>query len=339
MNNLNELIQNCKECQKDCLINEFITFEKPKLFYGSKSPNVLIIGHSPSVRTSEQAEYVLKLNEEDKPLFQYINKNVLIPLGLDKSNIFATNLIKCKTTELPEDIDDEFNFFETAFENCVKLLEIEINEINPELIISLSERVLKLISKKYFDKELKMKNSFGKLFYIQINNKSYSYIPIVHIPKGNNSLVAKHYFPEQTNRLISLKDNILHINYLKQKHLEIQSSDNLKFSDFKPSLIPEKEGVYCISLIENNKILYIGRTKNLRQRLYNNHLMGPLSNARLKKYLIDNNIVTDIDEAKKYILTNCQAKWIYENDYRKRGSLEGYLTGIMFPLYGIDEEH
>jgi len=26
----------------------------------------------------------------------------------------------------------------------------------------------------------------------------------------------------------------------------------------------------------------LGRSKNLRQRLYNNHLMGPLTNARLK---------------------------------------------------------
>ena len=108
-----------------------------------------------------------------------------------------------------------------------------------------------------------------------------------------------------------------------------------------PSQLPEKAGIYLIFLIENAQEvpLYIGRTTNLRQRIYTNQLMGPTSNARLKKYLIDEHFVTDVESAKKYIKQNCFVKWIFEDDFRKRGALEGYLTGVFFPKYGIDKEH
>jgi hypothetical protein len=51
------------------------------------------------------------------------------------------------------------------------------------------------------EKKLKMKDSFAQLLKLSINEKTYNYIPLVHIPKGNNSLVARHYFPVQTKRL------------------------------------------------------------------------------------------------------------------------------------------
>jgi hypothetical protein len=84
---------------------------------------------------------------------------------------------------------------------------------------------------------------------------------------------------------------------------------------------------------------YIGRSKNLRQRLYNNHLMGPRSNARLKKYLVDFGECSDMKDAKDFIRQNCLARWIEEYDIRKRGAIEGYTTGLLFPKYGIYEEH
>src|ERR1035438_3163295 len=77
--------------------------------------------------------------------------------------------------------------------------------------------------------------------------------------------------------------------YLTQNYLDLINGNALEYSKLKPSEIPENSGVYLISYgnDENEVPYYIGRTKNLRQRLYNNHLMGPLTNARLKKYLIN----------------------------------------------------
>ena len=55
------------------------------------------------------------------------------------------------------------------------------------------------------------------------------------------------------------------------------------FNGLVPSDLGEIAAVYAIFDKENGSCLYVGRTKNLRQRIYSNHLMGPKSNARLKK--------------------------------------------------------
>ena len=115
----------------------------------------------------------------------------------------------------------------------------------------------------------------------------------------------------------------------------------LRFSQMTPSLLPEEAGVYLITKIESNIEIpyYVGRSKNIRQRLYNNHLMGPLASAPLKKYLINNKICSTIEEAKNFILENCAARWLEKTDYRVRGAIENYCTAMLFPEYGIDEEH
>ena len=66
------------------------------------------------------------------------------------------------------------------------------------------------------------------------------------------------------------------------------SSQRYDFADLVPSKLENKLAVvYAIFDEHDGSTLYVGRTKNLRQRLYNNHLMGPESNARLKKYLTE----------------------------------------------------
>lgn len=203
-NEIENKIQNCRQCSSDSIICDLVTYKKPSSFYGSNSPKVILIGHSPSVRTSEEAEVVLKMNLGKRPIYNYIYTKILIPLGIPFENLYCTNLVKCKTTKLPEDFPKTLNFFENVFVNCKNLLELEITKLRPSLILSLSERVLKVLSKHYMDQQLIMKKAFGKMTSLKINGILYNYIPLVHIPKGTNSRVAKHYFPEQTNRLLAL---------------------------------------------------------------------------------------------------------------------------------------
>ena len=117
----------------------------------------------------------------------------------------------------------------------------------------------------------------------------------------------------------------------------------LRFSQMTPSSssLPEAAGVYLITKIEGNTEIpcYVGRTKNISQRLYNNHLMGPVVSAPLKKYLINNKICSTIEEAKNFLLENCAARWLEKDDYRVRGAIESYCTAMLFPEYGIAEEH
>jgi hypothetical protein len=67
--------------------------------------------------------------------------------------------------------------------------------------------------------------------------------------------------------------------------------------------------------------------------------MGPLTNARLKKYLINFGECASLPEAKEFIKAYCWARWIEEPDIRTRGAIEGYITGMLFPKYVIYEEH
>lgn len=118
----------------------------------------------------------------------------------------------------------------------------------------------------------------------------------------------------------------------------------IPFQGLKQKHLPENSGVYLISEIlgQAELALYIGRTKNLRNRLYTNHLMGPVSNARLKNYMIkdpEHLCAGNVQTAKQYIGDNCVVRWIFEDDIRKRGALEGYFTALFFPKYGIAEEH
>jgi len=69
---------------------------------------------------------------------------------------------------------------------------------------------------------------------------------------------------------------------------------------------------------------YVGRTKNLRRRLYNNHLMGPATNARLKKHLVAGGECADMKSAKQFLKDTCSVRWILQD-----GTGSGALSKAM----------
>jgi predicted GIY-YIG superfamily endonuclease len=131
------------------------------------------------------------------------------------------------------------------------------------------------------------------------------------------------------------------IIFLQEKYTDLCDCKPITFRDIVPSQIPEVAGVYLITARKSTKEIpyYIGRTKNLRQRIYNNHLMGPFTNARLKKYLVNYRECKDINKAKIFIKNNCLVRWIEEPSIRNRNAIEGYATGLLSPKYGMYEEH
>ena len=119
-------------------------------------------------------------------------------------------------------------------------------------------------------------------------------------------------------------------------------SEKHSFSNLKPSDLPDGLAVvYAIFDKDSGETLYVGRTKNLRQRLYYNHLMGPITNARLKKYLVEDDSIpsiTTVAEAKQYLRDHCYFQYIEEPDVIKRGQIEG-LLGYLLNVRYIHEEH
>ncbi len=131
------------------------------------------------------------------------------------------------------------------------------------------------------------------------------------------------------------------ISFLEERYEEIVNFKPVSFHTLIPSMIPQAKGVYLITACKSQYELpyYVGRTVNLRRRIYTNHLMGPIANARLKRYLLGSGECKNITDAKEFIRKNCNVRWIEENDTRIRGAIEGYITGLLFPAYGIYQEH
>lgn len=195
-----EEIQKCNLCADI----DGILLNKPKVFRGSLSPKVMIIGHSPAVRVSEKAEVVLKMDNPKRALYRYIKDNILYPLDIQIEDLYCTNLIKCNTSLLPEDINKkDRDYIKRVSNNCIKLLEKEIEDVNPNLIISLSGRVFEILSERYLGRKMKIRDNFGEHFVLKISDRDYNYTPIIHIPKSNR--VKDYYFPKQTERLKRLK--------------------------------------------------------------------------------------------------------------------------------------
>ncbi len=120
---------------------------------------------------------------------------------------------------------------------------------------------------------------------------------------------------------------------------------NIKY-DFKtlqPSMLEKDMAVvYVIFNKSTNEALYVGRTKKLRRRLYTNHLQGNKSTARLKKYLVEDNVnlpeIDDYEKAKTWIKDNCYFQFVEVQESRERGHVEG-LLGFLFNSRYIEEEH
>ena len=122
---------------------------------------------------------------------------------------------------------------------------------------------------------------------------------------------------------------------------DLLQSKAFSFCGLTPSMLESVPGVYAIFDRDKEVTLYVGRTKNIRRRLYTNHLMGPSTNARLKKYLAEDPMrpdIPDIAAAKKYLLDHCGFQYIRVDDMTLRGQVEG-LLGYLLDVTYIHEEY
>lgn len=121
-----------------------------------------------------------------------------------------------------------------------------------------------------------------------------------------------------------------------------QNAPKYHFRTLKPSQLENGLAVvYAITNQTTGEVLYVGRTKNLRRRLYTNHLMGPKTNARLKKYLVEDPgqpEIADMAAAKEYLKEHCYFQFIPVADMVERGRIEGLLSYLLNVKY-IHEEH
>ena len=81
------------------------------------------------------------------------------------------------------------------------------------------------------------------------------------------------------------------------------------------------------------KTLYIGKAKNLRQRLYSNLMKGQTRSHTLKGKLIRARVCLSEDEARRFLSSNCYVQFIEIDDARERSFVEHYLIAAEQPRY------
>jgi hypothetical protein len=76
----------------------------------------------------------------------------------------------------------------------------------------------------------------------------------------------------------------------------------------------------------------------LRLRIYSNHLIGQLGNSQFKKYLARSGECADAKDVESFLRKYAVARWIEEEDRKKRGALEDYTKSLLIPKYGYSDK-
>ena len=90
--------------------------------------------------------------------------------------------------------------------------------------------------------------------------------------------------------------------------------------------LPERGGIYMISRVTNGarNVLYIGKAKSLRQRLYQNLLNGQLRSHTLSLKLLRHAGLSSKQQVKNFLKRNCVAQWTQVQDAKERSFVEHY---------------
>lgn len=125
INDLNNQIENCCKCELYKTRNKVVPGE------GNLTAKIMIIGEGPGA-------------ENDKTGRPFVGRggtildNIFISVGLNRSDLFLTNIIKCRMPHnaIPSN---------SAVKNCIGYLNSQISIINPKVIITLGLSAAKVM--------------------------------------------------------------------------------------------------------------------------------------------------------------------------------------------------
>ncbi|GEM_PF-1468764 len=121
------------------------------------------------------------------------------------------------------------------------------------------------------------------------------------------------------------------------------ASRALPFSALTPNKLPVAGGVYAISITRGPRqgIVYVGTTKDLRRRIYQNHLMGDRHSSQLRNALVHFGCAADHDSAKDYIRQNCGYRFELVSSEKERQVREALAIAALRPDFSLykSKEH
>lgn len=121
-----------------------------------------------------------------------------------------------------------------------------------------------------------------------------------------------------------------------RRYLEkLAAAPSYRFDDKLRSLLPEKPGIYRIIITSSQVTLRAGTTKSsdsLRQRVYQNHLMGNQT-GNIRSQLVRAGMCKDLDAAKSFLQSSCSVQWIVIEDKEERKWAEHFVLAVLQPTF------
>jgi uracil-DNA glycosylase family 4 len=160
LSNLKEKIKNCNKCplyetRKNALPGE-----------GNPNARIMLVAQAPGEKEDENGK--MFVGPTGKALYE-----LLAELGIERDNLYLTNLIKCMLPKYRKPIQEEIDA-------CSEYLDQEIKFIDPEIISPLGYYATRYILNKYDDsvpsEKENLENLYGKLL-LQEKRKIY---PLIH---------------------------------------------------------------------------------------------------------------------------------------------------------------
>jgi excinuclease UvrABC nuclease subunit len=126
-----------------------------------------------------------------------------------------------------------------------------------------------------------------------------------------------------------------YLNIIQEYTLLLKNFLDQQPSEFISSLkhkLPSDSGVYGIFENKSGKALYIGESKNICKRVWDDFFQANESRHTAKKKIITEFKLHNLAEARDYLRKNCNVKY-YIVDENRRKKIEHLLISILNPKW------
>jgi len=125
------------------------------------------------------------------------------------------------------------------------------------------------------------------------------------------------------------------VSQYTNKMEELLGKPKLSFSEASSEDVLGEPGVYVIYDERLEKIIYVGRTRNLRRRLLGDHRRGNIEGSQFRKALGNNLKLKPEAEITEYILKNCSLQFMVVKSSEEMIRLEHFSTAVLAPLLNV----
>ena len=116
---------------------------------------------------------------------------------------------------------------------------------------------------------------------------------------------------------------------------ELLSQPQHAFATVASDEIPATSGVYVISDETVNRIVYVGRTKNLRRRLLGDHKRGNVEGSQFRKALGRHLELQSEHEISSHIREHCHVQYLEMREFEDTIRLEHFTTAVVAPVLNV----